>query len=266
METKRKPALMEHFIVTDLGSGIINITAPPLRFQQYLVLGEKSALLIDTGFGVGSLKEITDTLTQLPIILVNTHGHPDHSGGNAEYGRPYLHPADNEVYAVKCSYEARLDEAQGWGLKDAAERLQPTPPEPLALPEDYVFDLGGRTLRVIHTPGHTRGSICLLDDMTGILFSGDTVQGTPAALLGTYAATISEYVETLEKLRQYPIRAICPGHRESMLSSDLIEKKIKCAQYILNGGKTEQKMSREGLAYTAAVDGASIEFSPDKLG
>lgn len=265
METKHKPALMEHFIVTDLGDGIFNITAPPLRFQQYLVLGKERALLIDTGFGVGSLKEITDTLTQLPMILVNTHGHPDHSGGNAEYGRPYLNSADHEVYAVKCSYEARLEEALGWGLKDAAEKLQPTPPEPLALPEDYVFDLGGRKLPVIHTPGHTRGSICLLDERTGILFSGDTVQGTPTALLGTYATPLSEYAQTLEKLRRYPIRAICPGHRESMLPPELIEKKLQCAKYILDGGKTEAKLSREGLAYTAAVDGAAIELSPEKL-
>jgi glyoxylase-like metal-dependent hydrolase (beta-lactamase superfamily II) len=265
MKKQTKPILNESFLVTDLGNGIFNLTAPPLRFQQYLVLGKECALLIDTGFGLGSLKKETDALTQLPILLVNTHGHPDHSGGNAEYGRPYLDTEDNEVYAVKCSYEARAEEAQGWGISDAADRLQPTPPEPIPLPRNHVFDLGGRTLRVIHTPGHTHGSVCLLEEESGILFSGDTVQSTPTALLGTYATTVSQYAQTLEALRQYPIRAICPGHRDTMLSPELIEKKLQCARRILDGETTQTKYTREGLAYTLTVEGAAIEFSPGKL-
>lgn len=266
MEKKHKPEMIKEHIVTDMGNGIINITAPPLRFQQYLVMGEERALLIDTGFGIDTMKPLTDAMTKLPIILVNTHGHPDHSGGNAEYGRPYLHPSDNEVYAVKCSYEARLDEAGGWQLEDAAQRLQPSPPEPIALPEDYVFDLGGRKLRVIHTPGHTRGSICLLDDKTNYLFSGDTVQSTPTALLGEYATTVSEYLESLKKLLEYPIEAICPGHRCSLLSADLIEKKIRCANWILDGNRGELIDSREGPAYEVSLDGAAIRYSPENFG
>ncbi len=266
MEKKRKPEMIKEHIITDMGHGIINITAPPLRFQQYLILGETRAMLIDTGFGIGSMKKFTDELTNLPLILVNTHGHPDHSGGNAEFGSPYLHPADNEVYAVKCSYEARLDEAMDWELEHAADILQPTPPEPTPMENNQVFDLGGRTLTAILTPGHTRGSVCLLDSKTGYLFSGDTVQSTPTALLGAYATNVSEYLQTLEMLRNYPIRAICPGHRCSLLPADLIAKKITCAKLILDGNRGELINSREGPAYEVTLDSAAIRYSPENFG
>ena len=97
MEQKKRPEPIKEYSVNDLGSGIYNITAPPMRFQQYLVLGEEKALLIDSGFGLGSLKKVVDGLTDLPVVLVNTHGHPDHGGGNGEFGSPYLHPDDNEL-------------------------------------------------------------------------------------------------------------------------------------------------------------------------
>lgn len=61
----------------DLGNGIYGILTPPVGFHEYLVLGEEKALLIDTGKGVGSLRKLIDTLTNLPVILVNTHCHPD---------------------------------------------------------------------------------------------------------------------------------------------------------------------------------------------
>ena len=75
-----RPAPIRDFEVTDHGSGIFEITAPPMRFKQYLVVGEEKALLIDTGFGIYSLKEKVRGITELPVTVVNTHAHPDHMG------------------------------------------------------------------------------------------------------------------------------------------------------------------------------------------
>lgn len=264
MELRKRPEPIKEHIVTDLGDGIINITAPPMRFQQYLVIGEDKALLIDSGFGLGSLKKIIDGLTTLPVILVNTHGHPDHGGGNAEFGAPLLHPDDNEVYTHKCAFATRLEEAQHWGIADAAEKLQPTPPAPMALADGHVFDLGRRTLRVIHTPGHTWGSVCIFDEKTGTLFTGDNVQGMATALTEPAAANVSTYLASMEKLAALPVTKICTGHMPARLSPDYIGKKIACCRRILAGEKGEFIKTPMGEGYMMTVDGTGVHYAPDK--
>lgn len=255
---------MKEYLVNDFGDGIINITAPPMRYQQYLVLGSERAMLIDTGFGIDSLKKTIDTLTDLPIILVNTHGHPDHGGGNAEFGRPYLHPDDNELYAYKCSYEVRLEEAMHWGIERLEERLQPTPPEPVPMADGQVFDLGGRILRVIHTPGHSRGSVCIFDEQTGTLFAGDNLNEKSTALVESCATTVSEYLASMEKLTRFPVQRICTGHVPAVLTPDYIEKKIICAKRILAGERGEWYETFMGSGYKLAEDDTAIFYAPDR--
>lgn len=264
MEKGKRPEPLKEAVVTDLGNGIINITNPPMRFQSYLVLGREKALLIDTGFGLGSLKKIVDGLTALPVILVNTHGHPDHGGGNAEFGRPLLHPADNALYAFKCSYEERLDEASHWGIEDAAQRLQPTPPEPLALEDGHVFELGGRRLTVIYTPGHSMGSVCIFDEQTGYLFTGDNTQAMATALVEECASNVSTYLASMEKLAALPVRALCTGHMPAVVPPDIIEKKIRCARRILAGEQPEQVRSRGGECLGMTEDGTAIHYTADR--
>ena len=264
MEMRKRPEPIKEHIVTDLGDGIINITAPPMRFQQYLVIGKEKALLIDSGFGLGSLKKIVDGLTDKPVILVNTHGHPDHGGGNAEFGAPLLHPDDNEVYAHKCAYETRLEEARHWGIPDAAKKLQPTPPVPIALEDGHVFDLGGRVLKVIHTPGHTRGSVCIFDEQSGTLFSGDNVQGMATALMERDAANVSTYMASMEKIAALPVTKICTGHMPAVVQPETIGKKIECCKRILAGETGELIKTPMGEGYMMTVDGTSVHYAPDK--
>ena len=264
MEQTKRPEPIKAFYTTDLGNGIINITAPPMRFQQYLVLGVEKALLIDSGFGLGSLKAVVDSLTELPVILVNTHGHPDHCGGNAEFGRAYLHPDDNELYARKCSFEMRLDEAMRWGLKDAGENLQKETPEPIPMECGHVFDLGGRLLRVIHTPGHSRGSVCIFDEQTGFLFAGDNLNAVSTALVEDCAATVSEFLASMEKLAALPVAAICTGHMPAVITADYIGKKIECARRVLAGERGEYIKTPMGEGYKLSIDGTGIHYSPDR--
>lgn len=230
MEQKKRPEPLKEYLVNDLGDGIINITAPPMRFQQYLVLGQEKALLIDSGFGMDSLKKVVDGLTDLPVVLVNTHGHPDHGGGNAEFGNPYMHPDDFELYAYKCSYEMRLDEAMHWGIEGCAERLQKDVPSPIPMEDGHTFDLGGRILTVYHTPGHSRGSVCIFDETTGTLFTGDNVQAMATALLEDCATNVSTYLSSMEKIAVLPVKRICGGHMPPVMNPDLIGKKNRMCQ------------------------------------
>ena len=264
MEKPKRPEPIREYMVNDLGNGIINITAPPMRFQQYLVLGSERTMLIDSGFGLDSLKKIVDGLTALPVVLVNTHGHPDHCGGNAEFGRAYLHPADNELKRYKSSYASRAEEAARWGIEGAAERLQPDPPETKPLADGQEFDLGGRVLRVIHTPGHTVGSVCIFDERTGALFAGDNIQGMATAMVESSAATVSEYLRSMERLRELPVKAIYTGHMPAMVPPEQIGLKIECAKRILGGEKGELFSTPMGSGYMVTVGGTSIHYAPEK--
>lgn len=264
MEQRKRPEPLKEYLVNDLGNGIINITAPPMRFQQYLVLGQEKALLIDSGFGLDSLKKVVDGLTDLPVILACTHGHPDHGGGYAELGSPMLHPDDNALYERACSYEARLDEASHWGIEGAAERLQPTPPAPIPMEEGHIFDLGGRKLTVYHTPGHSRGSVCILDEQTGYLFTGDNTQAMATALVEECATNVSTYLASMEKLAALPVKALCTGHMPAVVSPDIIGKKIECAKRILAGEEPENVRSRIGECLGMTVDGTSIHYTADR--
>ena len=264
MEQKKRPEPLKEYLVNELGNGIINITAPPMRFQQYLVLGEEKSLLIDSGFGMDSLKKVVDGLTDLPVILVNTHGHPDHGGGNGEFGSAYMHPDDNELYAYKCAYETRLEEARHWGVEDVEERLQKELPAPIPMEDGHVFDLGGRKLTVIHTPGHSRGSVCIFDEQTGTLFTGDNVQGMATALIEDCATNVSTYLASMEKIAKLPVKVVCTGHMPAVLTPDYIEKKIECAKRILAGEQGEYFETHMGKGYKLTVDGTAIFYTPDR--
>lgn len=266
MEPRRKrPEPIKTFMTQDLGNGIINITAPPMRFQQYLVLGSEKALLIDTGFGMGSLKAVIDGLTQLPILLINTHGHPDHGGGNAEFGAPLLHPADNDLYAYKCARETRLEEVTRWGLAEEADKLQPTPLAPIPVEDGTVIDLGDRKLTVHHTPGHTAGSICIFDEQTGYLFTGDNVMGMATALTEPSATSVAVYLASMEKIAKLPVKMVCTGHMPPVISPETIHSKIECARKILAGEQGEFIQTPMGSGYMMTVNGTSVHYTPDKV-
>ena len=256
---------ISEFEVTYLEHGIFKIMAPPMRFHQYLVLGEGKALLIDSGFGMGSLKAVVDKLTDLPIVLINTHGHPDHGGGNAEFGRPLLHPADNELYAQKCAYGSRLEEAKHWNIPDAAEQLQPTPEPPIPIEDGAEIELGGRRLTVIHTPGHTKGSISIFDEKTGYLFTGDNTMGNVTSLTEPSAATVSDYLRSMEKLLKLPAKAICTGHVPAVVEPKIMQDKLDCAKRILSGDMPETVHTPMGDALRMEVNGTAVHYRPDNV-
>ena len=128
--------------------GIIAITAI-MGEQIYVVFGSKQAMVIDTGMGIGSLKRYLDELLDLPYFVVNTHGHPDHGGGNGEFAEVYLHPLDHELYAAMVSVEFRK-----FDLRRILEKSTPEFDEAmvsfmdtlLPLADGMTFDLGDRSI------------------------------------------------------------------------------------------------------------------------
>ena len=132
----------------------------------YLVAGEERACLIDTMNGYNDLAEAVRGLTDKPVFVVNTHGHPDHIFGNVYFDGAYLHPADLPMARM-------FAEDPGFEAEFGARGLRMPPFRPVR--EGDVFDLGGRHLEVFELPGHTPGGILLLLREDRVLFTGDSV-------------------------------------------------------------------------------------------
>ena len=152
---------------------------------MYLVCGNEKACLIDTAYGLTDLKALAHELTVLPVSVVNTHAHVDHVLGNHwfyenEDTRVYMHPADTPIYdAVVSGYVEML--RQPWVKEAYGEFIAKLDPDAVRFPktqdvrEGDVIDLGGKKLEIYEIPGHTAGSILLLDREEKICYAGDAI-------------------------------------------------------------------------------------------
>jgi glyoxylase-like metal-dependent hydrolase (beta-lactamase superfamily II) len=157
----------------------------PRQEQQvlsYLIVGGKRALLFDSGLGIGRLSEVVRRITALPVVVLNSHTHFDHVGGNSEF---------SDVYAVDSPFTRKNAEGHpnAYMLKNAGPGGA-CPPLPVGFDfaryssrafhithtvrDGEIIDLGGRPLEVLLTPGHTPDALCLLDRQQHELFTGDT--------------------------------------------------------------------------------------------
>jgi glyoxylase-like metal-dependent hydrolase (beta-lactamase superfamily II) len=173
---------------------------------SYLILGEKQALLFDTGMGISDIRKVTAELTHLPIIVLNSHTHNDHVGGNWQFETVYGMDADFTRTNAKGSRQDAQDELgpgmicgdlpTGFDSKSYATR-----PWKISrfLHDHDKINLGGRTLEIISTPGHTPDAISLLDRARGLLFSGDTYY--PARIwLFRPETNLDDYVASVKHL------------------------------------------------------------------
>jgi glyoxylase-like metal-dependent hydrolase (beta-lactamase superfamily II) len=193
----------------------------------YIVIGTQKALIIDTMNGYENVKEIAETVTQLPILVVNTHGHHDHIYGNIYFEEAYLHPRDREL----AQYFYDNPDFQ----KLAKERgLKPSAFGPILGGEK--IDLGGIELEVYEVPGHTPGSICLLDRADRILFSGDSIIEQPWMQLEE-SLPMTEFLQSLEGLQS--IRSaydfILTGHGRELEDASLYEALKKAVKEVCEG-------------------------------
>jgi len=197
------------FDIRPLDPGVFLI-AEPGHVNSFLVVGDDRAVLLDSGLGVADIKSVADALAGKPVSVVNSHYHFDHSGGNRQFDEIAIHRAGAELLARPApeglaegymAYTQRLIDAwPGYRMLDdnyfhlitADTLIRPLPADfdpasytvvPTAatqlLDDGDVLDLGGRSLRVMHTPGHSPDSICLFDEHNGLLFGGDTINTGP---------------------------------------------------------------------------------------
>lgn len=155
------------------------------HFQEvnaYLIIGQEKSLLLDTGMGICDIKAVVEELYQGEIMVLNSHFHFDHIGDNYKFDEVYIF---NDSFAKAMAETGLAKEGLGNQLdEDMFVFGYPNGfnPDEFKIPtykakligDGHVFDLGNRSLKVIHTPGHSNDSIMLFDNKNKILFTGDT--------------------------------------------------------------------------------------------
>jgi glyoxylase-like metal-dependent hydrolase (beta-lactamase superfamily II) len=163
----------------------------PGQFEEvisFLITGEDKALLFDTGLGIGNMRQVIEQLTALEVVVLNSHTHYDHIGGNHQFGNIY---AMDTAFTRSRALNGRPHEAvaefvgDGWIWKSLPEGFSKDDyhSHPFLIShfvaDGDVIDVGGRRLEVLETPGHAPDSICLIDRENRILFTGDTFYLAP---------------------------------------------------------------------------------------
>lgn len=194
----------EWFEIAEVEPGV-HVVAEPGHVFSWLIAGSERSLLLDTGLGVADIRAAVEPFASSPVSVVNSHTHFDHIGGNELFDDVAMHElgpewlesnSTREELASYADLAAGMEEAwrafaaadrEGWFVLGPGQTVRAWPAEanpdgswainpPMpqrTLAEGDTVDLGDRSLRVIHTPGHAPDHICLLDEAAGVLFAQD---------------------------------------------------------------------------------------------
>ncbi len=181
----------------------------------FVLAGTERAMVIDTGMTGLDIRRIAGELTSLPLFLVNTHADMDHVAGNGAFEEFYMHPSEGAAY-----HHGPI----GTG------KMKP-------VYEGTLFDLGGRTVEVLHIPGHTPGSISLLDVEHRCLIGGDPIQEDGGIYMFGPNRDMETYVLGLEHVWEFEEEYDCiyPSHAKMPVGKEVIPKLIAGAKEILTG-------------------------------
>jgi glyoxylase-like metal-dependent hydrolase (beta-lactamase superfamily II) len=218
----------------------------PRQFEEaisFLILGEKRAILFDTGMGIGDIKRVVTSLTTLPIVVLNSHTHNDHVGDNWEFDDIYGMDTDfTRTNAKGSSIDAQAELVSGsvCGQLPTGFDAQSYSTRPFHITkwihDSETIDLGGRALEIISTPGHTPDAICLLDRKNGLLFTGDTFYDAPIWLYRP-ETNLDAYVRSVERIAALApqLKLLLPSHNVPVANPSRLPKLLVAIKKVRAG-------------------------------
>ncbi len=278
--------LKKTYKIRKLMDGVYGITSSGVAC--FLIIGKEQACVVDTAYGFADLKAYIREFTDLPLIVFNTHGHIDHTGGNFYFNAPvYIHEKDTALYkqhnepSFHRYMENRLkvlDRIIFW------RTLVPKHPEETDpgrahfsnwkfVKEGDVFDLGGLSAEIIEIPGHTQGSIAVYFKEKKLVITSDGANSATWLYLPE-STDIAAYAASLHKLEGYDFDTILTGHSLKLFTRKDLRDWINVAEHpgLSHGKKQKGGAFAPGvtpLQVWAEEDtkhkGPSIVIDPDRI-
>jgi len=204
--------------------------SPDVRCNMWHVRGRDRDMLVDSGLGVVPLRRHVALLAERQVLCVGSHSHFDHVGGHDEFEDRLIHSAEAGIMAAPTRETTSVPGYMKFDIFEAVpfagfdpDRYEIRPaPATRVVEEGDVIDLGDRVFRVLHFPGHSPGGIGLLEEATGIFFSGDTIYDGHL-FADTVPGSDAQYVESMEKLKELPVRTCHGGHYASVGRDRMVE-------------------------------------------
>lgn len=193
-----------------------------------MICGDERCLLIDTGLGVGDISEIVGRLVHKPVIAAATHIHWDHIGGYGRFSSICAHSAEvgwlNGGFPLTVGAVRKMlaegDLPYNFVLDDYSI-FQGAPSR--ILEDGECIELGGRTITVLHTPGHSPGHMCFWEKERGYLFTGDLIY--KGILYANYPSTDPEaFLNSVERIAGLSVKRVFPGHHSLDIQPEIIAR------------------------------------------
>ena len=219
-------------------------------FFMHLIIGPEKAMLIDAGYGLGDTKGLVDQLTGgKPLIVANTHEHPDHALGNCRFDKVYCH--DYLVPSLERQNEHQWDylfDEHGnniWLQFDRKDLPKFKKYEIAGVKDGYTFHLGGDyEVELVFTGGHSAGHAAYLDKKGRILYTGDNICSDVSscgsinvARPGPYAeyTALKVYRDNVKRLvdRMDEYDYIFPNHFITNIENNLMPNILEACEAVL---------------------------------
>lgn len=180
----------------------------------FMFMGQERVLLVDTGFPDRGLIEKIREMTDLPIEVIYSHCDGDHIGDIEHFDKPFVHPAE-------------MDYLRSKNLGDVT--LRP-------LWEGQIITVGTYAMEVVLIPGHTPGSIGLLERNERFMLTGDTVHYGPVHMFGS-GRNLQAYLFSLYKLKDMleSIDIFYNCHHKLEAPPDILNDLIQGVEMVLEG-------------------------------
>lgn len=234
------------------------------KVHSYLLIGNERAALIDTGLGIDNIKRMTDQLTNLPIMVLTTHVHADHIGSHGQFDEIYVHEAEEDwlISGIKkLSIEQIRKDISRDITKPVPSSFNPSTYTPYQgqptgiLRDGDMIEIGERSLKIYHTPGHSPGHIAVYDTSRGYLFTGDLLYDETPVYAFYPTTSPEDLVNSWQKIAEIDgVKQIFGAHNRIGLKPELLDV-VKEAVYDLR----EKNLVRFGTGIHN-FNGFSVQF------